>query len=77
MEFEEFKEKFVELLEETKIDELVLSTKLRELDDWSSLMVLSIIAMADEEYNVKIKGSDISNTQTLGDLFELVKSRLV
>ena len=29
-----------------------------------------------EEYDVKIKGDDVRNSQTVNDLYEIVKSRL-
>ena len=50
-------------------------TDFKELDEWSSLLALSIIAMVDEEYNVTLKGDDIRNSKTIADLFELVKSK--
>jgi acyl carrier protein len=31
--------------------------------------------MVDEEYEVTLKGDDISNSNTIEDLFNLVKSR--
>jgi len=31
--------------------------------------------MVDEEYDVIIKGDDIRNSQTVNDLFEIVKSK--
>ena len=51
-------------------------TKFREINEWSSLLALSIIAMADEEYEVKLKGEDIRNSQTIEDLFNIVKTRV-
>jgi thiol-disulfide isomerase/thioredoxin len=48
----------------------------KELEEWSSLTALSVIAMIDEEYDVKIKGDDVRNSQTINDLYEIVKSRL-
>ena len=50
-------------------------TKFRELEEWSSLVALGVIAMVDEEYGVKIKGDDIRNSQTINDIYEIVKSR--
>ena len=41
-----------------------------------SWTALSVIAMIDEEYDVKIKGDDVRNSQTVNDLYEIVKSRL-
>lgn len=76
MEVLSFIEKFAEQLEEVKASDLKPETKFRDIEEWSSLMALSIIAMVDEEYNVKIKGDDIRNSQTINDLFSIVKSRL-
>ena len=47
----------------------------KELDEWSSLIALSVIAMADEEYEVTLKGEDIRTSNTVEDLFNVVKSR--
>ena len=48
----------------------------KELDEWSSLIALSVIAMADEEYEVTLKGDDIRNANTVEDLFNTVKSKM-
>jgi len=50
-------------------------TKFREIDEWSSLIALSVIAMVDEEYDVKLKGEDIRTSQTLNDLYLIVALR--
>jgi len=50
-------------------------TKFKELSEWSSLIALSIIAMVDEEYNVKLKGDDIRNSNTIEDIFNIIKSK--
>lgn len=55
--------------------EISLNTKFKELEEWTSLMGLSIIAMVDDEYNISITGNDIRNSNTIEDLFEIVKSK--
>lgn len=72
---EEFVALFAEQFDETDISELKPETKFKELDEWSSLIALSVIAMVDEEYDVTIKGDDIRNSKTVEDLFNTVKSR--
>lgn len=72
---EKFVRNFADQFDETYASEISLQTVFKDLDEWSSLLSLSIIAMCDEEYNVKIKGDDIKNAQTVNDLFEIVKSR--
>ena len=72
---EKFLENFANLFDETDASEITLSTEFRNLDEWSSLIALSVIAMADEEYDVKLKGDDIKNATTVEDLFNIVKSK--
>lgn len=76
MELNEFIEHFAEQFDETDITAFQADTKFKELDEWSSLLALSIIAMVDEEYDVRIKGDDIRSSITIKDLFDLVKSRI-
>lgn len=75
MEIQEFIKNFAEQFEDTRSESFKAETRFRDIEEWSSLMALSIIAMVDEEYNVKIKGDDIRNSQTINDLYEIVKSR--
>ena len=76
MEINEFVEKFAEQFYETEESELLGETNFREIEEWSSLTALSIIAMADEEFGVTLKGDDITNSNTIKDLYEIVNSRL-
>lgn len=76
MEIKEFIEKFAEQFEDTDPSEIIESTEFKNLDEWSSLTALSIIAMIDEEYDVTLKGEDVRNAKTVKDLFETVKSNL-
>ena len=76
MELNEFIEKFAEQFDETDASEFAADTKFREIDEWSSLIGLSIIAMVDEEYDVALKGDDIKNANTIEELFNTVKSKL-
>ena len=75
MELNDFIAKFAEQFDDTDVNDIQATTEFKELDEWSSLLALSIIAMADEEYNVALKGEDIRNSKTIEDLFNVVKSR--
>ena len=72
MELNDFIEKFAEQFDDTDASEIKAETVFKELDEWSSLMALSIIAMVDEEYDVQLKGDDIRNSNTVEDLFKRV-----
>lgn len=67
---------FCSQLEETNISEIDESTEFKNLDEWSSLLALSIIALVDEEYSVRISGEDLRAVNTIGDLYQLIKSRI-
>jgi len=76
MDINQFVENFANQFDETDASELTPDTKFKEIKEWSSLTALSIIAMIDEEYDVKVKGDDIRNSSTINDLFEAVNSRI-
>lgn len=76
MDIKDFIKNFAAQFDETDASEFKSETEFRKLDEWSSLSALSIIAMVDEEYDVRIKGDDIRSATTIGDLFSLVQSRL-
>jgi acyl carrier protein len=77
MEIQKFIENFASQFEETDAVVFSAKTKFRDIDEWSSLMAFSIIAMVDSTYNVKIKGDDIKASQTIEDIYNIVKSRLL
>ena len=70
-----FLENFAAQFDDTDIDEIKAETAFKELEEWSSLTALSIIAMVDEEYEVSIKGDDIRNAITVEDLYNIVVSK--
>lgn len=75
MELREFIKKFAEQFDDTDASEIKAETEFKELDEWSSLIALSVIAMVDEEYDITIKGDDIRNSNTVEDLFNAVKAK--
>lgn len=77
MEIKEFIQKFPLISSMILMQACLLrETKFKELEEWSSLTALSVIAMIDEEYDVKRLSDDVRNSQTVNDLYEIVKSRL-
>jgi acyl carrier protein len=75
MEAIEFLNNFTDQFDESDLGEVSLETAFRDIEGWSSLAVLSIIAMVDESYNVKLTGEDIRKAVTILDLFNIVNSR--
>ena len=75
MELNEFIENFANQFDETDASEFTAETVFHELEEWSSLIALSLIAMVDEEYDVTLKGDDIKSAVTVEDLYNTVKSK--
>ena len=75
MDIKEFIENFANQFDDTDPSEITAETNFRDLDEWSSLIALSVIAMVDEEYDVTLKGDDIKSANTVEDLFNTVKAK--
>lgn len=73
---EEFVVLFAEQFDDTDPDEITATTVFHDLDEYSSLIGLSIIAMVDEEFDVALKGDDVKNSVTVEDLYNRVISKL-
>jgi acyl carrier protein len=76
MEISNFIIKLSEIFEDEGNGDITPETNFKDLEGYSSIIALSIIAMADEEYNVRLKGGDISGAKTVADLFDIIKSRV-
>lgn len=76
MDLEKFIENFAAQFDDTDASEFKADTVFHELDEYTSLIALSIIAMIDEEYDVSIKGDDMKSAVTIEDLFNIVRSRV-
>lgn len=76
MDIKEFINNFAEQFDDLDVSVLTPETEFKQLEDWNSLVALSVIAMIDEEYDVTIKGDDIRNSKTIEDLFNTVIAKL-
>ncbi|RKE04593.1 phosphopantetheine-binding protein [Marinifilum flexuosum] len=74
MEIKEFIEKFAEAIEVEEVEILNAETEFRELDEWSSLSIMMLIAMMDEEYEKQVGDKEIKACQTIQDLYGITLS---
>ena len=73
---DEFVALFAEQFDDTDPSEITAATEFHELDEWSSLIGLSVIAMVDEEFDVALKGDDVKNAVTVENLYHNVIAKL-
>tara|TARA_B110000046_G_C12749445_1_gene296101 strand:- start:220 stop:435 length:216 start_codon:yes stop_codon:yes gene_type:complete len=60
-----------DLFEETPKDQIVLISNFKTFEEWDSLIALSLIAIFDCEYNLRLSGDQIRSADTLEDLYKL------
>lgn len=75
MELTEFIAHFAEQFEDTEKSVFNADTKFRELEEWSSVMALSIMAMIDDEYGIALNGKEMRQANTIEELFSIAKSK--
>lgn len=75
MDIKDFVTNFSAQFEETDASVFTSETRFRELDEWSSLTALSILAMIDEEYDIQLSPAEMRTTNTIQELFDLVASK--
>lgn len=71
MEIKEFIEKFAETIEVENVNALTSETEFKELEEWSSLSIMLLIAFYDEEFEKEITQNQIKEATTIQDLYNL------
>lgn len=75
MNLNQFIQLFAEQFDETSAEVFTASTSFKNLDEWGSLVALSIISMIDEEFDKSITGSELRKVDTIEDLYNLIGSK--
>jgi acyl carrier protein len=73
---DEFVALFAEQFDDTDASEITAATVFHDLDEWSSIIGLTLIAMVDEEFGVALKGDDVKTSVTVEDLYNKVLAYL-
>lgn len=75
MTLDEFVKAFAAEFDDTPEETFKPETNYRELDEWGSLVALSIISMVDDEMDKRVTGADLRNCTTIEELYNLVESK--
>lgn len=75
MELQKFIAQFADQFDDTDASEIQADTRFHELDEWSSLVGMSIIALAKVQYGKAITGKEIKGCVTVKDVFDLISSK--
>ena len=71
----EFLKNFANQFDETELSVFNLKTNFKDLNEWSSLTLLSVMAMIDDEYGIMVSGNEIKVANTIEDLFKLIEQK--
>ena len=74
MDIEDFLEKIkAEFVEDYDLGSLGADDNIKNMDWWSSMHALVIIALIDAEYDIMLEPSEMRNASTVRELFLIVK----
>ena len=71
MDIKEFIKGFAEAIEVEDIEALTPETEFHDLDEWSSLSVMIVIAFIDENFDRQVPNTAIREADTIQDLYDL------
>lgn len=75
MELNEFVANFADQFDDTDPEEIKADTVFHDLDEWSSLTGMGVIALAKTEYGKTITGAELRACVTVEDVFNLIASK--
>ena len=75
MEISELIEQIENEFEEVETGSLSSNSSIKEIDGWSSMHALILIALIDSHYDILLTGEELRGITTINDLFEIISSR--
>ena len=75
MDIKEFIENFVDQFDDLEIEQVKPESVIRDFDEWSSMIGLSLLNMAEKGYGVKLTFEELRNAITVQDLFETIAKK--
>lgn len=75
MEINEFVANFADQFDDTDPSEIKAETVFRDLEEWSSLVGMGVIALAKTVYGKSITGAELKGCSTVEDVFKLINNK--
>jgi acyl carrier protein len=69
---ENFINNFSAIFDEKPQGNITRDTKFKEMLEWDSMVALSLVIMASDQYSKEITGDDILKIETIGDLYKFL-----
>lgn len=71
MDIDSFIKSFAQAIDVEDVEALTPETEFHDLDEWSSLSVILVIAFFDVQFNKQVNNIAIREAQTIQDLYNL------
>ena len=75
MTLDEFVKAFAAEFEDTPEKVFAADTVYKDLEEWGSLVALSIISFIDDEFDKTVTGAELRSCNTIKELYDLVESK--
>lgn len=75
MDLKEFIGYFADQFDDTDYSEITAETRFQELEEWSSLTAMGVIALTKTKYGKSISGKELRNCLTVEDVYNLIASK--
>ncbi len=75
MEIKEFIENFVDQFDDLELSDVTPESIMRDFDEWSSMIGLSLLNMAEKSYGVQLTFDELRNAITVQDLFYTIANK--
>jgi acyl carrier protein len=69
---DEFLKVVIKIFEETPYSEIKLNSKFKEFEEWSSLVLFSLIVLIEDQYSKIISAKDLNSINTFEELYEFL-----
>lgn len=75
MEIKEFIENFASQFDDLEIEQVEPESVIRDFDEWSSMIGLSLLNMAEKSYGVQLTFDELRNAITVQNLFDTIANK--
>ena len=75
MEIKEFIENFADRFDDTEASEITAETNFRDLEEWSSMIGLSLLNMSEKKYGIQLTFDELRSANTVQDLFDIISKK--
>jgi len=75
MDLNQFVTCFAQQFDDTDPAEISADTVYKDLDEWSSILAFSVIAMVKTEFDKTVTGTELRHCNTVEDLFNTIAAK--